>query len=84
METIDKSPRNKTLKQRVKETQLYRGLNAVQKEFLSTSQNVIVIERALFIIADAGITRWQQVSKYSPNNEAVIRELYMNNLEVKF
>lgn len=84
MENTNKSPRNKTLKQRVIETQLYKSLNAVQKELLKTSQNVIVIERALFIIADAGITRWQQVSKYSPNNEAVIRELYMNNLEVKF
>jgi hypothetical protein len=83
METKNKSPRNKTLKQRVRETQLYKELNHVQQEMISKSQNVIVIERALYILAEAGIKQWQQVSKYSPNNEAVILELYANNLEVE-
>ena len=84
METKKRMPRNKTLKQRVKETQLYKGLNDVQKECLRRSQNVMVIERGLLILKQAGMKRWISVSKYSINNEAVIRELYANSLEVKF
>ena len=84
METTTRLPRNKRLKQRVRETQVYKSLNTVQKEMISQTQNVMVIERGLSIIQDAGIQRWKQVSKYSQNNDAVIRELYANELEVKF
>lgn len=83
METKMKS-RSKALKQKVKDTQLYKGLNAVQKELLRTAQNIIVIERGLFILSEVGVKQWSTVTRYSQNNDAVIRELYANSLEVKF
>jgi uncharacterized membrane protein YukC len=83
METKMKS-RSKALKQRVKKTKVYQGLNDIQKEFIRHSQNIMVIERGLFIIMQAGVKEWSRVSKYSLNNEAVIRELYANNLKVQF
>lgn len=76
------SPRSKALKKQVKETQVYKALDFVQKEFIRRSQNIQVIERGLFIINDAGVKRWSEVTKYSPNNEEIIRELYANSLTI--
>lgn len=83
MDTKKRLPRNKALKQRVQKSQVYKGLNYIQKQFIRQSQNIMVIERGLFIIMEAGVEKWSTVSKYSVNNKAVIRELYANNLEVQ-
>jgi len=74
---------HKTFRKKVQNTQVYQSLGKVQKEIVSTRQNLDAIGKSLEVVEKNGIKHWEQVSQNSPNNAEIIRELYSKNLTVQ-
>lgn len=72
----------KIFRQKVQSTQVYQALGTVQKQIISTRQNIDAIGKSLMIIEKEGVKRWEEVSQNSRNNAEIIRELYAKNLTV--
>lgn len=84
MQTKIKVPRSGTIRRRVRTTAVFINSNKVQQDILSTNQNLNAINSSLFLAKKHGIKHWEKVSQNSRNNAEIIRELYVNQLEVKF
>jgi hypothetical protein len=50
---------------------------------ISTTQNLTAIGKSLAVVEKNGVKHWEQHSQNNQNNAEIIRELYMNQLEVK-
>ena len=74
---------HKTFRQKVQNTQVYQSLNKVQKDMISTTQNLTAIGKSLVVVEQNGIKHWEEVSQNSRNNAEIIRELYSKSLIVK-
>ena len=83
MQTTIKTPKNGTRK-KVIATQVFQNLGKVQQEIASTGQNIKAIHSSFLVVKQQGIKHWEFVSQNSRNNAEIIRELYVNQLEVKF
>jgi len=79
-----KVPRSVTIRRRVRATAVFLNSNKVQQDILTTNQNLNAINSSLFVAKKHGIKHWESVSQNSRNNTEIIRELYANQLEVKF
>lgn len=84
MQTKIKVPKNGTIRRKVRATQVFQNLGRVQQDIASTGQNIKAIHCSLFVAKQHGIKHWEAVSQNSRNNAEIIRELYANQLEVKF
>lgn len=73
---------HKTFRHKVQNTQVFQSLNKVQKDMVSTTQNLTAIGKSLTVVEQKGIKHWQEVSQNSPNNAEIIRELYSKSLTV--
>jgi len=83
MEIKIKTPKNGTRK-KVITTQVFQNLGKVQQEIASTGQNIKAIYSSLLVAKKRGIKHWESISQNSRNNAEIIRELYANQIEVKF
>ncbi|MBC7847230.1 MAG: hypothetical protein H7Y10_12135 [Flavobacterium sp.] len=84
MQTKNKAPKNGTIRRRVRATQVFQNLGKIQQGIVSTGQNIKAIHSSLKVVKQNGIKHWESVSQNSQNNAEIIRELYANELEVKF
>lgn len=86
METKNKTktPKNGTFRSKVVATQVYQNLGKIQQQIVSAGQNVKAIRSSFLVVKQNGIKYWESVSQNSRNNAEIIRELYANQLEVKF
>jgi len=84
METKIKAPKNGAIRRRVRATQAFNQLRPIQQELVCCSQNLKAINNSLFVVKQNGIKHWEKISQNSHNNAEIIRELYANQLEVKF
>lgn len=84
MVTKIKAPKNGAIRKRVRATQVFKKLRPIQQELTCCSQNLRAINNSLFVVKQNGIKHWEKISQNSPNNAEIIRELYANQLEVKF
>lgn len=84
MQTKIKVPRSGTIRRRVRASQVFINSNKVQQDILTTNQNLNAINSSLFVAKQNGIKHWEKISQNTHNNAEIIRELYVNQLEVKF
>jgi len=84
MQTKIKAPKKGTIRRRVRASQVFIKSNKVQQDILTTNQNLNAINSSLFVAKKHGIKHWETFSQNSRNNAEIIRELYANQLEVKF
>lgn len=68
----------------VKETAVYRSLNRVNKDIITNSKNLNSIFKSLKDLKEEGIIKWETSHFNSKKNAEIIRELYINSLEVTF
>ncbi|MEO8532830.1 MAG: hypothetical protein ABI441_03735 [Flavobacterium sp.] len=73
-----------SFRRKVQNTQVYLSLGKIQKEIISTQQNLSAIGKSLAFVEKNGIKIWEKVSGNSINNAEIIREIHAKNLEVKF
>lgn len=73
---------HKTFRHKVQNTKVYQSLNKVQKDMISTTQNLTAIGKSLAVVEQKGIKHWEQHSQNNLNNAEIIRELYVKNLTV--
>jgi hypothetical protein len=72
----------KIFRQKVQSTQVYQALGTVQKQIISTRQNIDAIGKSLMLIEKEGVKRWEETSQNSRNNAEIIRELYAKSLTI--
>jgi hypothetical protein len=84
MQTKIKAPKNGTIRKRVRTTRVFRDSNRIQQGIISTNQNLKAINNSLFLVKQKGIKHWETISQNTRSNAEIIRELYTNQLEVKF
>lgn len=76
--------KHKSFRRKVQNTQAYKSLGKIQKEIISTQQNLNAIGKSLDFVEKNGVKVWETVSGNSLNNAEIIREIHAKNLEVKF
>lgn len=84
METKKEIIKSRRIRARVKATQAFMGLSKAQQIIASTGQNVTAIFKGLEVVSTHGVLHWETFSHNSVPNAEIIRELYVNSLEVKF
>lgn len=67
---------------KVKATQVYKGLGKIQKSIYTTGQNMRPLENSFQLIKNVGLERWKQVAQNSNVNSQIIQELYTLELAV--
>ena len=72
----------KNFRQKVQSTQVFQSLGSMQKQIVSTRQNIDAISKSLTVVEEKGIKHWEQHSQNSLNNAEIIRELYAKSLNV--
>jgi hypothetical protein len=75
---------SRRIRSRVRETQAFLRLGKFQKTMINSGQNITAIYRSFETVKTIGIKQWEKISQNSQANAEIIRELYVNQLEVKF
>ena len=76
--------KNRRIRSKVKSTATYGALSKAKQMIANTGQKITAIFKSLETVKAIGIKNWELISQNSAVNAEIVRELYINSLDVKF